>query len=861
MKKADGYLLKRFTIFVFLLLIKKQMKKKMNLFAALFLAAISFESLAQSTTQGTHIKNEVRASAYPLIAIDPYTSAWSMTNNLYDGSVKHWTGKDFPLVGALRVDGVAYRFMGTEEIPLKTIIGMASSEDWVGSYTFEAPSKEWKSASFEAKKWKKGKGAFGTKDETNVKTLWETQEIWVRREITLNEDYSNQKLFLKYSHDNDAEIYINGIEVVNTGNDYKKNLIAEIPENVLKTLKKGKNIIAAHCKNRTGGALLDFGICAEVPVVKHLEKAATQRSVDVQATQTHYTFSCGKVDLELTFMAPLLMDNLNLISRPVNYISYSVKSNDGNAHDVSIYFEAAPNWAVDEPSQSSTSENFEKGNLAFVKTGSNSQNILGKRGDDVRIDWGYFYLSGEKNKVKSAIGDPFDLRNSFVKNGNVTGAAKQAKNANVALSESLGKVSQAKSGKIMLGYDDLYSIQYFGQNLRPYWNDKGDKTIVNAFEEANTEYANLTVACTKFDNKLMADARKSGGKEYAELCVLAYRQAISAHKLVKSPKGELLFLSKENFSNGSIGTVDITYPSAPLFLLYNPDLAKGLMNHIFDYSESGRWKKPFPAHDIGTYPLGNGQTYGEDMPVEEAGNMIILAGAIAIVEGNAKYAEQHWDVLTTWTDYLVEKGLDPENQLCTDDFAGHLAHNTNLAVKAIMGIASYGRLATMLGKKDVGEKYTQKAKEMAKSWEKMANEGDHYKLTFDKSNSWSQKYNLVWDKVFQLGIFDKAIFDKELKYYLTKQNEYGLPLDSRANYTKSDWIMWTATLSSDSATFEKFIKPIHKFVNETTDRVPMTDWFNTDSKKQVGFQARSVVGGYYIKMLEDQFKEKATQLP
>lgn len=350
----------------------------------------------------------------------------------------------------------------------------------------------------------------------------------------------------------------------------------------------------------------------------------------------------------------------------------------------------------------------------------------------------------------------------------------------------------------------------------------------------------------------MNEAAQAGGKEYAELCALAYRQAISAHKLVEAPNGDLLFLSKENNSNGSIGTVDVTYPSAPLFLYYNPELAKGLLNHIFYYSESGKWVKPFPAHDVGTYPWANGQTYGGDMPVEEGGNMLALTAAIAAVEGNAKYAEKHWDVLTTWTDYLVEKGLDPENQLCTDDFAGHFAHNVNLSVKAIMGIASYGYLADMLGKKDIAEKYTAKAKEMAQEWMKMADDGDHYRLTFDQPGTWSQKYNLIWNKILKLNIFPESVAQKELPYYLTKQNEYGLPLDSRKNYTKADWIIWTATLADDNATFLKFITPLHKFMNETTDRVPMTDWYNTDSKTHVGFKARSVVGGYYIKMLNDR---------
>lgn len=345
-------------------------------------------------------------------------------------------------------------------------------------------------------------------------------------------------------------------------------------------------------------------------------------------------------------------------------------------------------------------------------------------------------------------------------------------------------------------------------------------------------------------------------KKYAELCAIAYRQAISAHKLVQAPNGDLLFLSKENFSNGSIGTVDITYPSSPLFLYYNVELAKALQNHIFYYSESGKWTKPFAAHDVGTYPLANGQTYGGDMPVEESGNMIILAGAIAEVEGSADYAKKHWDVLTVWTDYLVENGLDPDNQLCTDDFAGHFAHNTNLSIKAILGIASYGKLADMLGKKDVAEKYTKIAKDMAAEWVKMADDGDHYRLTFDQSGTWSQKYNLVWDKLMKMGIFPPEVAQKEVAYYLTKQNKYGLPLDNRETYTKTDWIIWTATLADDQATFEKFIAPVHLFMSETTDRVPMSDWVFTDRPNQRGFQARSVVGGYFIKMLETKLNQK-----
>lgn len=422
----------------------------------------------------------------------------------------------------------------------------------------------------------------------------------------------------------------------------------------------------------------------------------------------------------------------------------------------------------------------------------------------------------------------------------------------LACTDNLEKVSSKPvTGYVMLAYDDIESIQYFGENLKAWWTKDGQVSFDEALTAAAAGHQKTMALCDDLDNKIYQEALEAGGENYARLCLLAYRQSISAHKLVKDTQGNTLFLSKENFSNGSIGTVDVTYPSAPLFLKYNPELLKGMLNPIFFYTESGKWTKPFAAHDVGTYPQANGQTYGGDMPVEECGNMLILTTAIADVEGNADYAEKHWEALTTWANYLLENGLDPENQLCTDDFAGHFAHNVNLSTKAIMGIAGYGKLAEMLGKTDVAAKYTSEAKRMAQEWIKMADDGDHFRLTFDQPGTWSQKYNLVWDKLLNLGIFPEEVSQKEVAYYLTRQNKYGLPLDNRKTYTKADWIIWTATLANDTATFQKFIDPLYHYVTETPDRVPMSDWYETPDAKQVGFQARSVVGGYFIKMLEE----------
>jgi hypothetical protein len=804
-----------------------------------------------------------KAPAYPLITHNAYFSIWSFGDTLNSTTTKHWTGKDQSLLGFIKVDNDTYRFMGKEERVYKTILPTSEENAYECKYTETQPANGWALQKFNDDSWGAGEAPFSD-DKTKAKTLWQSKNIWMRRAFSIDNPHIDQ-LFLKLYHDDNVEVYLNGEKVytkVGWTSDFE---LIPLSDAVKSKLRKEGNVLAIHCANTAGGAWLDVGL---VDLVKQKPnnaiKAAVQTGVEVSATQTNYKFRCGKADLLVTFTSPLLLNDMDVFIRPVSYITYKVRSNENKHHNIKVYFGASTDMAVNKPSQDVAAELYSISKLSVLRAGSIEQPILKKKGDDLRIDWGYMHIGVPKAANAEqyithgqAVGNPFLAGTSTTAPIRLTDTVR-GKGLFLNTIIPFGDVGKSYVEQFVeIGYDDLFPVEFFGIQLKPWWKADATKSIDKELTMAASDYNSVMKKCDKFNRLIYQDALKAGGEHYAKLCALAYRQSIAAHVLVKSPHGDILFLSKENFSNGSINTVDVTYPSAPLYLAYGPKFLEGMLNGIFIYSESGKWKKDFAAHDLGTYPIANGQTYDEDMPVEESGNMIILTAAIVKAEKNLAFARKHWETLTTWANYLVKAGFDPANQLCTDDFAGHLAHNANLSIKAIVGIASYARLAEQLDEKAAAVKYRNIAVDLANKWIKKADAGNHYSLVFGSKNTWSQKYNLVWDKVLDLHLFPQYVYDKEVKSYLSKQNKYGLPLDSRKTYTKSDWIMWTAALTNSASSFKALTDPVYRYATETPSRVPLSDWHETTDGKMVGFQARSVVGGYFMKVLETKWAGKS----
>ncbi|MEE1064503.1 MAG: DUF4965 domain-containing protein [Acutalibacteraceae bacterium] len=555
-------------------------------------------------------------------------------------------------------------------------------------------------------------------------------------------------------------------------------------------------------------------------------------SVDANAFTTTVIYEDAGIRVKAEFTSPMLVTELYYASRPVSYLKLSYEALDGAEHNVTAKIYVSEELVLNKAGEGRAySEPVEIEGLSCVRIGSGDQKVLWRSGDDVRIDWGYCYLAAEG----------------------------EAKTGNAVI-EGLYAVyaeTEIKNEKLFLfAYDDIDSMVYFGDHIKAYWKKDG-KTIEEAIKEAAAEYDELLAKCNAFSDKIQSEATTKGGEKYAEMLLLAYRQVMAAHKLVVDNEGNNLYISKECFSNGCAATVDVTYPSAPMYLLYNTELLKGMLRPIFRYAASDDWKFDFAPHDVGQYPLVNGQVYGNNelrwqMPVEECGNMIILVSAISKADGDYSFAEENFGLLEKWSKYLIKYGKDPEHQLCTDDFAGHLAHNCNLSLKAIMGIAGFADILRNLGKENEADELLSIAKDYSDSFIRNAENPDgSYRLAYDREGTFSLKYNSVWDKIWETELFPESFYKAEIERYKKEALPYGVPLDSREKYTKSDWLVWVATLADNKDDFEFFADLLWNAYNTMRTRVPMTDWYYTDTSEMVGFRHRTVQGGLFIRLMLD----------
>jgi len=512
-----------------------------------------------------------------------------------------------------------------------------------------------------------------------------------------------------------------------------------------------------------------------------------------------------------------------------------------------------------------------------AKVGSTAQDVFGNWGDHENIDWGYLYLGVDSRAsgasyASAAASDT--LHSAFEKDGKLPdieeGKKQPAREGHLAVAavQSLGSVgADSKSVTFIYAYDDIYSIYYFGQKQKAYWTTTYD-SITTAIDAALNSFKDDANRAVAFDKQLLADLATKGGDKYATVCALAFRQTMAAIKVTWNPseKKPEIYL-KEISSDGDLQTADVIYPASPMFLYFNASLLQMLLDPLMRFANNETWNPytdPYSPHQLGVYPVANDTTAAQEpMPMENTGNVFLMMLAILQRNGGdtSFYYPRYFKVMTKWADYLASTLPFPENQLCTDDFMGAMPNNTNLAAKGIIALNAFAQLCEAATHDPTCKsKYQTAAINFAKTWlnEAMVQKpSPHTVLSFTNKDTWSTKYNLLWQRVLGMGDTPFPDFDSlaeiEVKYYLTMMKEFGFALDIRKDWVKIDWLSWAACLTKDKTSYNTIMDSIYHFLDASPSRVPFTDLYVVDTGVvALGtglFVARPVVGGLFMKAL------------
>jgi len=600
--------------------------------------------------------------------------------------------------------------------------------------------------------------------------------------------------------------------------------------------------------------------------------AMNQDSLVVAPTQTMASFSGAGVQLNLTFSQSAFPQNLELYSRPLAYITVSVGSMDGNKHSVQVYLDHAADvvvndmgmnvdWSDESKSMSETGAAGSK----VLRMGTYDQIPFMNRGDGTKNEWGQLYFATNSQRVQSAVQADTDVTRYAFSN-NVAQPSNDQRKPRPANNNWPGSVyvldfgsvtSTPQSDYFIFAFDDVQSMWYFHQQQKPYWRHTFSDSVPTLLAKAFSDYTSIIKQCNAADASQIAAMTKASGPEYATIGALVHRQTTGATILTWNEERQQAWgYMKEISSDGDISTVDVIFPASPFFVLYGPELLRLTLLPVLAYGMNQTdipYRLPWAPHHLGAWPVADiSGEQQEQMPMEESANMLIMLAGIAQQQSNkVDWLKPYWPALQTWAEYLNASLPDPGNQLCTDDFEGASPHNVNLALKGTLGLASYALLLKYNGDSTGSSQFMGYAENYSQDWLSMGLDvsGDHFKLQFDLNNTWSTKYNLMWQYALGLNIFPQTVADNEISWYLAHPNPHGVPLDSRGPLVKCDWLSWAAAFATKPTDAATLLKYVYDFAHTTSSRVPMTDYYDSKKNTQIGFQARPVMGGWFARLL------------
>ncbi|KAF7714464.1 Uncharacterized protein PECH_004944 [Penicillium ucsense] len=570
------------------------------------------------------------------------------------------------------------------------------------------------------------------------------------------------------------------------------------------------------------------------------------------STHTIFDFSAGPVGLTLDFFSPVSPPNYVRQSLPFSYMTVRLKNAWGR--EIQVYSDIDGRWTGQ--SDASVHDLEVHGELIFhalsVKDAPKYEEA-----NDMAL-WGKAILASRPqslSRLSALAGDAHAVRTAFAETGwlNLSKSSWSPRHI-VALAHDLGKVSESVNVTFAIGYEREQAIKYLDQPYTGFYRSEFP-TTGEALSFFFDDFDGVKHESEKLDTELSSFATAAAGPKYADIVALSLRQAWGGIDLTipdksRATSGVMAFI-KELSSDGNVNTIDVIMPAFPIYWVMNPEWIRLLLDPVMLYLESGRWKLPYMIHDLGSrypYAIGHDDQRAEPMPIEECGNLLILALAYVRATGDHSWSNRYLTIFQKYADYLVTNGIDIAEQLSSNDAAGPLANETNLAIKAAIGIKAYGILSG-------NQTYSQIGNDRADLLFRQSLGTNEYQTHFTlqypgHSRTWKIPYNLYPDLLLDLQTFPEEAFSMGSRFFNSVRGEYGVALDNRQDWAKSDWNMWLAG-TFEPNTRDEFVDDLWAFMTNGKHHWPFSDRYISTASHggEAGVpilcRARPTVGGHY----------------
>ena len=613
-----------------------------------------------------------------------------------------------------------------------------------------------------------------------------------------------------------------------------------------------------------------------VPSPPNGVQGAVVVSAEYTATHTIFTLTAGSATISLDFLSPVSPNNYLRQSLPYSYLTVSITS--PTSVSAQVYLDVDETWTGQT---GNTRHHLYDTNatsiwqITVAGAATYAQNL------QEQALWGNVILASNPSNTSNltvSSGPINDVRSQFFTNGQLTGTNPPWQAGDVAaLAHDLGSVSLASSVTFAIGYERQAAVNFVGNARTAYYNGVPAASVCGVCYFLD-DYAAANTESLTFDTQLQDSASAAAGTNYSDILALSARQAYGATDLTipadTLDTSDVMVFMKEISSDGNVNTskksvtliteyqncklttnpVDVIFPAFPIFYVMNPEYIRLLLEPVMQYLATGRWTQPYMIHDIGTnYPqaLGHDDQAAEPQPVEECGNIMILMYAYTLSTSNTTFATTYQSILRPYAEYLITNGLNMPSQLSTDDGEPASANQTNLAIKAAIGLVAYGTLYNEANYTDIGRSYATTlyndslATDPAKT---------HFTANYPgNDDTYTIAYNLFPDVLLALNTFPASALAMQASYIPTVHTPTGVAINSGVTYGKTDWSNFAAAAfpGMGNGTRELLIDDVHAFISNGRNEVPLPDQFFVSGDaagNSTGFRARPTVGGHFAEL-------------